>query len=133
MNKIILSTTAVIGLVLSVFAQQNPQNTFDPQNAREGEDVEYCRQHTKHAALLNNPAYLQSLLDDEVIRMQEAANPQPENTETYYIPVVFHLLHNNGNEFISDEQILDAFENFESRLHAFELRCQQCGTGVQCK
>eukprot|EP00353_Schmidingerella_taraikaensis_P010210 CAMPEP_0185576978 /NCGR_PEP_ID=MMETSP0434-20130131/7780_1 /TAXON_ID=626734 ORGANISM="Favella taraikaensis, Strain Fe Narragansett Bay" /NCGR_SAMPLE_ID=MMETSP0434 /ASSEMBLY_ACC=CAM_ASM_000379 /LENGTH=718 /DNA_ID=CAMNT_0028194393 /DNA_START=40 /DNA_END=2196 /DNA_ORIENTATION=- len=100
---------AVCGLLFSASAQQN-NNTIDPQNTREGESVEYCRQHTYHADLLNNPAYIQSLADDDAIRLQEAQNPIPESQTIYYIPIVFHLLHNNGNEFISDEQILDAFD-----------------------
>lgn len=100
----------VSGLILSAYAQQATPNTFDPQNAREGESVEYCRQHTYHADLQNDPAYVQALQEDEAIRAQEALNGQPENNNIYYIPIVFHLLHNNGNEFISDEQILDAFE-----------------------
>jgi PKD repeat protein len=110
MKKTMLSIMVVSGLIFSAFAQQQTQNTFDPQNARQGESVEYCRQHTYHADLQNDPSYVQALQDDEAIRTQEALNGQPENSTIYYIPVVFHLLHNNGNEFISDEQILDAFE-----------------------
>lgn len=109
MKRTILTLFAVAGFALSSLSQQT-QNTFDPQNARDGESVEYCRQHTKHNELMNNPAYVQSLQEDASIRAQEALMPQPEATTIYYIPIVFHLLHNNGNEFISDEQILDAFE-----------------------
>lgn len=100
---------ASFGLIFSASAQQTTQ-TIDFQNCREGESVEYCRQHTYHAERLNDPSYVQALAQDEAIRAQEALNPQPENGQIYYIPVVFHLLHNNGPEFISDEQILDAFE-----------------------
>ncbi|XOV66020.1 MAG: zinc-dependent metalloprotease [Fluviicola sp.] len=110
MNKTMLSIMAFSGLMFSASAQNVNSNQIDPQNCREGESVEYCRQHTYHAELLNNPAYVQSLANDDAIRAQEAANGQPENGNIMYIPVVFHLLHNNGPEFISDEQILDAFE-----------------------
>lgn len=108
MKRTILTLFAVAGFAFVSLSQS--QNTFDPQNARDGESVEYCRQHTKHNELMNNPAYVQSLQEDAAIRAQEAMMPQPEATTIYYIPIVFHLLHNNGNEFISDEQILDAFE-----------------------
>lgn len=109
MKKTMLSIMAVLGLIFTASAQQT-QNTIDPQNCREGESVEYCRQHTYHSELLNNPAYVQSLVNDEAIRLQEAENGIPESQTIYYIPIVFHLLHNNGPEFISDEQIVDAFD-----------------------
>lgn len=110
MKKTMLSIMTISGLIFSASAQQATSNQIDPQNCREGESVEYCRQHTYHAEMLNNPAYVQSLANDDAIRAQEAAQGQPENPNIMYIPVVFHLLHNNGNEFISDEQILDAFD-----------------------
>jgi PKD repeat protein len=65
-------------------------------------------QHKKHMALMNNPAYVQTLANDENIRQHEShQNFTPKGT-IYKIPVVFHVLHNNGIENISDEQILDA-------------------------
>ncbi|MCR9170996.1 MAG: M43 family zinc metalloprotease [bacterium] len=109
MKRTMLSIMAVFGLISAASAQQATPNSIDPQNCRQGESVEYCRQHTYHAELLNNPAYVQSLADDDAIRAQEAANGQPETNHIMYIPVVFHLLHNNGVEHISDEQIIDAF------------------------
>lgn len=89
---------------LSGFAQKRE---IDLTNTRDGEAVEYCTQHKKHAQLMSNPAYVQSLQADEIIRQKEANNPQPKGV-IYKIPVVFHVLHNNGVENISDEQILDA-------------------------
>ena len=110
MKKTMLSVVAVCSILFSASAQQTTQNTFDPQNAREGETIEYCRQHTYHAQRLNDPAWQQVFAQDEAIRAQETLNPQPENGQIYYVPIVFHLLHNNGSEFISDEQILDALD-----------------------
>lgn len=108
MKKSILSLLGVVALTLSVQAQNS---TFDPTNAREGETVEYCITHKKNAALLLNPAAVQSFAQDEVIRQQEAqSGTDGAKATTYYIPVVFHLLENGGAENISDEQILDAFE-----------------------
>jgi PKD repeat protein len=89
---------------LTGFAQKRE---IDLTNTRDGEAVEYCTQHKKHAQLMSNPAYVQSLQADEIIRQKEANNPQPKGV-IYKIPVVFHVLHNNGVENISDEQILDA-------------------------
>lgn len=99
---------------LTGFSQKRP---IDLSNVREGETVEYCTQHKKHVELLNNPAYVQSLQADEIIRQKEANNPQPKGV-IYKIPVVFHVLHYNGVENISDEQILDqlAILNRDYRL-----------------
>jgi PKD repeat protein len=94
----------ILGSSLS-FAQKN---SIDYQNVREGESVEYCIQHKKHKALMNNPAYVQSLIEDDKIREKESkTNVVPKGT-IYKIPVVFHILHNNGIENISDEQCYDA-------------------------
>lgn len=111
MKRIILSFVGLCALGFTSLGQATQQHTFDPQNARDGESVEYCLQHKKHAELSQNSAYLQSILQDNLIRQQEAiqnAGNEPEAT-TYYIPIVFHLLHNGGAELISDDQILDAF------------------------
>ena len=100
----------LVALALLAFASRTSAQvrSFDPQNAREGETVEYCLQHKKHAELSKNPAYLKSLLNDEMIRQKESANLNVPKGTVYKVPVVFHVLHNNGIENISDEQILDA-------------------------
>lgn len=101
----------LFGLVSMINAQTH-KHEFDPSNARDGETVEYCLTHKKRAEIIqNNPKAAISFAQDELIRQQEAANAvdAPKAT-TYYIPVVFHLLHNYGPEYISDDQIYDAFE-----------------------
>jgi PKD repeat protein len=90
---------------LSGFSQSS---SFDASNARDGETVEYCHQHKKTNALKQNPAYLQAMQQDEVIRQHETNNTSSPKGVVYKIPVVFHVLHNNGIENIADEQILDA-------------------------
>jgi PKD repeat protein len=90
---------------LTGFSQSSP---FDASNARDGETVEYCHQHKKTNALKQNPAYLQALQQDEVIRQHEANSTATPKGVVYKIPVVFHVLHNNGIENIANEQILDA-------------------------
>ena len=95
--------------VLSIFQQLNAQNkpSFDASNARDGEKVEYCHQHKKQALLEQNPLYLKSKLQDE-IEFQKALKKPVQKGIVYKIPIVFHVLHNNGVENISDEQIMDA-------------------------
>ena len=111
MKKITLSALTLTLFSSGLFAQSTL--TFDAQNAREGETVEYCLTHKKRAEMLQLSGVVQQEALDNIIRAQEAAeqaaNGTPEAT-TYYVPVVFHLLHNNGTEKISDDQILDAFE-----------------------
>lgn len=106
MNKIILTALGIFAFVASSISQTTQ---IDPTNVREGESVEYCITHKKTQELLSNPAAAASFAQDELIRQQEAANgvSAPKAT-VYYIPVVFHVLHNGGSENISDEQILDA-------------------------
>ena len=108
MKKTILSLLGIFALTLSVQAQNS---TFDPTNAREGESVEYCITHKKRKEMLLNPAAVQSMLQDEQIRAQEALNgTNGAKAPILYIPIVFHLVHNNGAEFITDEQILTAVD-----------------------
>ncbi|HRO75206.1 MAG TPA: M43 family zinc metalloprotease, partial [Crocinitomicaceae bacterium] len=82
----------------------------NPQNMREGENIEYCKQHVKLNELMQNPAYYEQYLkDQQTLKATELALKQSQTTRsTYYIPVVFHVLHVGGNENISDEQIHDA-------------------------
>lgn len=90
---------------------QTQTTQIDPTNVREGETVEYCKTHTKRQELLIDPAAAASFAQDEIIRQQEEANAVATPKATvYYIPVVFHVLHNGGIEDISDEQIQDAMQ-----------------------
>ena len=97
----------VLSFSSAVFAQQ-PQRVLDPQNMREGESVEYCRTHKKHTALLQNPEYVQGLAiaEQEFAAISKKGNNQ--KATIYTIPVVFHVMHLNGIENISDEQIFNA-------------------------
>lgn len=112
MKKTVLSTLGLLALVFSAYAQSDNDNQIDYTNVRDGEQVEYCFTHKKHAEMMaTNPDYAASWEQDMQIRQQEKANGTaiPKAT-VYYIPVVFHLLHNNGIEKITDEQILDALD-----------------------
>lgn len=103
------NTIFLLGLMLiSTLLGFSQTTKFDPSNARDGETVEYCKQHTKAKNLLQNPAYLQSLQQDAITYQKESQNNITPKGTIYKIPVVFHVLHNNGVENISDEQIADA-------------------------
>jgi PKD repeat protein len=99
---------SILGLsLLSIQAlAQTPQ-----ANHRDGESVEYCRQHVLHNQLMADPAYAAQY---NAAQAQLAAKEQqlnsagPTRGTIYKIPVVFHVLHLGGEENISREQILNA-------------------------
>ncbi len=101
----LLSLLGLISFSLTSLAQST--QPLDVTNMREGETVEYCLTHKKYAEMMQNPEAIAAFQKDELIRQQEAGQPAPKAT-VYYIPIVFHVLHNGGIENISDEQILDA-------------------------
>lgn len=94
---------------LTAFAQTP---VIDHTNVREGESVEYCTTHKKmHHLKETVPGFVQehAALQAHLAEVEQnmVENP-PAQRVIYKIPVVFHVLHNNGNENISDEQIMDA-------------------------
>lgn len=71
-----------------------------------------CRQsEATHELRQNHPDWVplqdhaQAYLEEFTRNFSESRN---NNQEIYIVPVVFHVIHNNGPENISDEQILDA-------------------------
>lgn len=95
---------------ISAFAQTP---VIDHTNVREGESVEYCTTHKKMKHLKETvPGFVQDFeaLQAHLAQVEQEmlANP-PAKRVIYKIPIVFHVLHNNGTENISDEQIMDAF------------------------
>ncbi len=109
MKKTILS---IFGILLLSSGAYSQTKTIDQSNTRDGESVEYCLQHKKMAELIaSDPAVLQSLNNDNLIRQQEelaaSQTVQPKAT-VWYVPIVFHILHNGGSENVSDEQVHDA-------------------------
>ena len=108
MNKrhLLLSFLSVLTISMNAFAQQ--KRILDPGNMRQGETIEYCTQHKKQVELMKNPAYVKvKELDDAEFEMLSKKGGS-EKATIYKIPVVFHVLHVNGVENISDEQIMDA-------------------------
>ncbi len=105
-RHLLLSFLSVLTISMNAFAQQ--KRVLDPGNMRQGETIEYCIQHKKQAELMKNPAYVKAKeLDDAEFEMLSKKGGS-EKATIYKIPVVFHVLHMNGVENISDEQILDA-------------------------
>lgn len=102
--KISIAFTFVFLAFFSLFGQIKAP--FDPTNARDGEKVEYCIQHKKMAALMQNPDYVLQKQQDDIEFAKALKKAQPKGV-VYRIPIVFHVLHNNGIENISDEQIMD--------------------------
>ncbi len=94
----------MLGILLFSTSLLAQKANFDPSNARDGETVEFCAQHKKSAQIQAIQEYVDGIVVDDLA---------PVNTPkgvVYYIPVVFHVLHNGGNENISDAQIFDAVD-----------------------
>ena len=105
-RQLLLAFLSTLSISMNAFAQQ--KRIPDPGNMRQGEKVEYCIQHKKQAELMQNPAYVKAkeLDEEEFALLSKKGNT--EKATIYKIPVVFHVLHINGVENISDEQIYDA-------------------------
>ncbi|MBL0129124.1 MAG: PKD domain-containing protein [Flavobacteriales bacterium] len=68
---------------------------------------------------VNDPEILQALHHDDPVLLSDMAAAEAEleawtaqfsegTRSTYVVPVVFHIIHNNGDENISNEQVFDA-------------------------
>ena len=75
--------------------------------------VEMCSQHTRTQQMqIDDPARFATIGKRSTKPYQEHYTPAVTEKVTgviYTIPVVFHVLHNNGSENVSDAQIQDAF------------------------
>ena len=103
-SKISIAFSFVLFSFFTLFSQV--KRTIDPTNVRDGEQVEYCIQHKKMAALMQNTDYVLQKQQDDIEFAKALKKAQPKGV-VYRIPIVFHVLHNNGVENISDEQIMD--------------------------
>lgn len=97
-------------LLLFVNQTLNAQtkHVFNPANARDGELVEYCHTHLKMNELLQNADYAKAKAEDDANFNAALKKGGFQKATIYKIPVVFHVLHINGVENISDEQIFNA-------------------------
>ncbi|WP_430405799.1 M43 family zinc metalloprotease [Fluviicola sp.] len=95
------------------FGQQQ-ERVLDKSNMREGEHVEYCTTHKKMNELKSNPQFAKEYAKEQQAFENLMLAKKGENGSTkaivYTIPVVFHILHNGGNENISKDQILSALD-----------------------
>jgi hypothetical protein len=62
--------------------------------------------HVHRHAMENNPQYREGIHGWE--ELFELAENMPESSNSYTIPVVVHVFHNDGPENISDAQVIDA-------------------------
>jgi len=100
-----------ISVNISIFVLgQEASHIHNPKNARLGETIEYCHQHTMMEAIrVNDPVMYQHMMVEQSKLKEHTKKYIPEKAETIYtIPIVFHILHNAGSENISDEQVFDA-------------------------
>jgi PKD repeat protein len=106
-----------IASFITVSAQKKP---FDASNAREGESVEYCHQHIKLIEALKDSVFARQFEKDQAESQKLSKIPVPKGT-VYKIPVVFHVLHNNGIENITHEQILSGLANLNRDFRLLNL------------
>ncbi|MEY3236038.1 MAG: hypothetical protein RI883_139 [Bacteroidota bacterium] len=105
------NTLLLLGFsIISAFYGNSQTKKIDLGNTRDGESVEYCLQHKKLKEQMQNPAAVLSFQQDENTRQHESNNNQIPKGIIYKIPVVFHVLHINGVENISDDNIYDALD-----------------------
>jgi PKD repeat protein len=95
-----------------LFSQQEKGMILDSSNMRFGEEVEFCRTH------LNMKGIKRSENIHFTTNNYKSASSNEKNV-IYTIPVVFHVIHNNGIENIGSSQIMDALrvmnEGFRSQ------------------
>jgi len=107
MKKLTLVGTAlVLSNLLSAQIQQAPAQSLHHH------EVEKCSQHIKQAEMMqNDPARFATMMTDPLPNQPAKYKPTTQNEKltglVYKIPVVFHIIHNNGTENISDAQIQD--------------------------
>lgn len=106
MNKLILIISTFFLSSVLVWGQE----TFNSKNTRNGESIEYCHQHVLIEQMrLNDPESYQQYMNGRNQLELETKNYIKEKSGTVYvIPIVFHILHDGGNENISDAQVYDA-------------------------
>lgn len=109
-----LSTLLTFTLCVShVVFSQIPERKLDRENMRQGEHIEYCTTHKKMNQLLADPARAKQFAkEQQAFEELLLAKKGDHSTKAlvYTIPVVFHVLHNGGEENISRDQILSALD-----------------------
>lgn len=98
------------------------QRAIDKANCRDGEAIEYCLQHKKMEELAQtHPSLYQAYLLESQTPAKPETNVAAKSGVVYTIPVVFHVLHQGGEENISMAQIqscIDVMNTDFRRLNA---------------
>lgn len=123
MRKLLLTTILFAVLGSSAFAQGGHQTVAEKRaeqreaGIRPGEEVEYCGTHWKMQEMMEKHPAMKAMYEKHQQSLQKAyedfeknpsSNPEAKAGTVYTIPVVFHILHQNGVENISHAQIEDA-------------------------
>ena len=131
--KINLLQACLILISGTVFGQSNP--TLNQKSSTQ--EVEKCSQHIRTQQMqLNDPARFASINTQNDAPLQEFYSPSVHEKATgviYTIPVVFHILHNNGSENISNAQVqsaLDILNRDYRRLNADANSVASAFTGM---
>ena len=77
-----------------------------------------CGQHIVLKKLLSDSIFKKSFERDQLLIDKKSSLSQFTRGTVFKIPVAFHIVHNNGIEKISREQVLDALENLNKDLRA---------------
>jgi hypothetical protein len=77
-----------------------------------------CGQHLVFKKLLLDSTFKKSYESEQLLMNEKSSLSQFTKGTIFKIPVAFHVLHNNGIEKISREQVLDALENLNLDLRA---------------
>lgn len=107
MFRIFISVALVFFTGLNVAVSQHSHN-------HDGHDVKYCgTNEALHELLEKHPEYA-PLIENANAELEQLtkhfSEPEGSRGSNYIIPVVFHIIHANGNENISDEQVFDAID-----------------------
>ena len=108
MGKIFIGLSSILFTITAGFGQYK----FNPQNARDGETVEYCHENYRLEQMrLREPEmYQQYIAGRQQLEVETQNYVAPKSDIVYIVPIVFHVIHNGGPENISDEQIYDAVQ-----------------------
>ena len=98
MKKTTLLSLGILGLLSSSLSFG--QTTEKP--------ITWCGSSAKQIELNNTPGYLESVEQDNIAAQHAAQTTEAiPKGQVFYIPIVFHILHEGGVENISDDQIFN--------------------------
>jgi PKD repeat protein len=86
---------------------------FLGMQAHAQKEIRYCGQSEQTEALFNKFPHLRheaELAEAQLDAEEAARRAGGDRDDVLYIPVVFHIIHDNGDENISDEQVYSAME-----------------------